>query len=205
LSAGAHIAAASLVAMLLALDSWHGKQTENIDFEVIERPAVAPAQLNLQDQSAPTPAPPATQKVFGASRKSLRNENANESNVDVKAGNTVATTPDNAKLNSDDADSLPIPTDEYLISKMPSIAAEMRIPYPPEAAQKKIEGKVVMELLIDASGKVREARLLSGPGGGLNEAALAAIQNFRFRPAEVEGQPVAVRIPFTYNFVLENR
>jgi protein TonB len=57
--------------------------------------------------------------------------------------------------------------------------------------------------LIDAEGRVRDAKLVSGPGHGLNEAALEAIKSFRFRPAEVDGRPVAVRIPFTYNFLLK--
>jgi protein TonB len=88
---------------------------------------------------------------------------------------------------------------------MPSVAAEVRIPYPPEAREKKIEGKVVMELLIDAEGKVRNATIVSGPGYGLNEAALEAIYRFKFKPAEVEGKPVAVKIPYTYNFVLASQ
>jgi protein TonB len=62
----------------------------------------------------------------------------------------------------------------------------------------------VLELLIDEKGKVRDAKIVSGPGFGLNEAALTAISQFKFSPAEVDGKPVAVRIPFTYHFLLKS-
>jgi len=185
---------------------------EKIEIEVIDKPVAAPQAPGF-DLAKPPPrpvVPPAkpvepARKVFGVSRKAITAEGpAEPGGVELKAGNTVATAPDTEKLRPEDASSLPIPTDEYLVTKMPSIASDVRIPYPPEAKQKRIEGKVVLELLIDAAGAVRDVRLVSGPGYGLNEAAMAAIKGFRFKPAEIEGKPVAVKIPFTYNFVLQS-
>ncbi len=162
--------------------------------------------MNLVDQPPPEPPKPKPEepqrKVFGASRKSVTTDDAS-AGLDIKQGNTVATAPDNEKLKSTDADSLPIPTDEYLVSKMPSVRSRIKIPYPPQAKEGRIAGLVVMELLIDAQGRVREAKLIRGPGSGLNEAALAAIKQFQFSPAEVDGKPVAVRTQFTYEFILE--
>ena len=179
---------------------------EIVEIEVIENPKEAPPQLDLTQQPPPKPVekPPEepARKVFGVSRKALTSDEAGPG-VEVKQGNTVATAPDDLKLKDSDADSLPIPTDEYLVSKMPRVASEVKIPYPPEAKAARIEGKVVLELLIDAEGKVRDAKVLSGPGYGLNEAALQAIKSFRFTPAEAEGKPVAVRTAFTYNFFLQ--
>lgn len=37
-----------------------------------------------------------------------------------------------------------------------------------------------MDLLIDGKGKVREVKFVDGPGFGLNEAALEAVQRFQF-------------------------
>ncbi|RYZ73549.1 MAG: energy transducer TonB, partial [Proteobacteria bacterium] len=53
------------------------------------------------------------------------------------------------------------------------------------------------------TGKVRQANLVSGPGYGMNEAALQAIGSFEFEPAQVGEQAVAVRIRYSYRFVLE--
>jgi protein TonB len=201
-STAAHVAVASAIALAMALGNG---PTEKIDIEVIESPKAAPPSLDLSQQPKPPPPKPKEpeqRKVFGISRKALTSDEPG-AGVAVKQGNTVAKDPDSEKLRPGDADSLPIPTDEFLVSKMPSILSEFKIPYPAEARQKKIEGRVVMELLIDAQGAVRDARLISSPSPDLGDAAVEAVKRFKFRPAEVEGKPVAVKTRFTYNFVLE--
>ena len=60
-----------------------------------------------------------------------------------------------------------------------------------------------MSLLIDEEGKVRKADLVRGEHASLNQAALKAIFDFEFKPANVGGKPVAVQITYSYNFVLE--
>jgi TonB family protein len=60
-----------------------------------------------------------------------------------------------------------------------------------------------MNLLIDESGKVRDVSLIEGPQTDLNAAAMAAAKGFQFTPALIQKKPVAVRIRYTYRFVLE--
>ncbi|MGE0633935.1 MAG: TonB family protein [Pseudobdellovibrionaceae bacterium] len=138
-------------------------------------------------------------RVFGLNKEALQNESAQA--VEVKAGNTIAKEQDNEKLDPNDAGPLPIPADEYLVTAMPKLKSEMRIAYPADARAKKIEGAVVMEILIDEKGKVRKARVLEGPSE-LTQAALKAIYSFEFQPALVDSKPVAVQIRYSYRFVL---
>ncbi len=140
-------------------------------------------------------------KIFGINKNTLTSNQAADS-VSIKSGNTIAKEIDQEHLNPEDDQALPVPTDEYLISKMPKLKNEIRIPYPNEARKKNIEGLVLMEILIDENGKVRAAQLIDGPGYGLNEAALEAIYRFEFSPALVDQKPVAVRIKYGYRFIL---
>lgn len=199
-----------LVVLLIAILSFKPKtKITKINIEVFENPKVAPKTLNLEppkiEKIKPPPPPPETKQVFGVSRKALTTNDSSGSAAEVKLGNTVAKEQDNLKLDPNDADSLPIPADDYLVSSMPQLLTEMRIPYPEEAKKAGIEGPVVMDLLIDDQGSVRQVNLIKGPGFGLNEAALAAIKNFKFRPARIQDQPVAVKIKYTYRFILETR
>jgi periplasmic protein TonB len=175
-----------------------------VEFEVVQTPIQAPRPLTI---AKPKPKPrlkAAKEKaVFGASRKAILSLQTDSETMDVKKGNTVAKTPDDKILNDDDPDSLPIPTEEYLVSSMPRLLSEFRIPYPKKAKENNIEGPVVMDILIDQKGIVREISLVTGPGYGLDQAALDAVKRFSFKAAEVEGKPVAVRIRYTYRFVLE--
>ena len=206
LSIAAHALIGGALAMLFFLPARNTALP--VEIEVITYPTLVPKPLELSPPKTkpidkPKDRPSETEhKVFGISRTSLVDETPGEGTA-VKAGNTVAKAPDAEHLNKDDSEQLPIPTDEYLVNSMPSLAQEVRIPYPPEAKQKGIEGPVIMDLLIDEAGRVRQASLISGPGAGLNEAALAAIRGFQFHPAKVSDKAVAVKIRYTYRFVLE--
>jgi protein TonB len=190
-----------VIASSLAVFAIRSRATENIEFQVIENPKVAAPTLQVDAKPIERPPEAVSRKVFGISRKSVTTDDS--TGESVKQGNTVAKTPDDEKLKDSDLDQLPIPTDDYLVSAMPQLMSEVRIPYPPEAKAKGIEGPVVMDILIDDKGVVRKATLVSGPGVGLNEAALNAIRGFSFKAAEVSGKSVAVRIRYTYRFVLE--
>jgi len=64
----------------------------------------------------------------------------------------------------------------------------------------RIEGDVVLEVVFLASGQMQVTRVVSGLGHGLDEAAMQAAKQIRFRPAKRDGQPVdfpaRVRIRF---------
>lgn len=65
-----------------------------------------------------------------------------------------------------------------------------------------IQGVVTLEVTIDEEGRVRQPLLLDGLGYGLDEAAIAAVSQVRFKPAVEDGRPVAVRWRLTQNFRL---
>jgi protein TonB len=62
--------------------------------------------------------------------------------------------------------------------------------YPQEAFVKKIEGTVLLEILIDNSGRVRKARVLRSIPA-LDAAAIATVLQWQFAPAVKRGRPVA--------------
>ncbi|HZY02611.1 MAG TPA: energy transducer TonB, partial [Anaeromyxobacteraceae bacterium] len=75
--------------------------------------------------------------------------------------------------------------------------------YPREAARAGVEGEVKLRLLVDETGRVRQATVLRDPGHGLGPAgARIARRWFRFKPAMRGGEPVATEIPFTVLFEL---
>jgi hypothetical protein len=68
------------------------------------------------------------QKVFGITKDTLTS--TQESAVGVKLGTTLAKENDDIVIEEKDAIGLPVPTAEYLVSEMPRLKAEVRIPYP---------------------------------------------------------------------------
>jgi protein TonB len=185
----------SIAAVLLI--GQHTKPDE-VDIVVLEVPKVAQLPVRFIEPKVQLQKPQG-REVFGISPKSVTSRQGE----DVKAGNTVAKAPDQEILKPGDPDLLPVPSEEYLVTSMPELKSDVRIPYPPESRKRGIQGAVIMNLLIDESGKVRETTLVEGPHPELNTAAMEAAKGFQFTPAMIQKKPVAVRIRYIYRFILE--
>jgi TonB family protein len=162
--------------------------------KVEDRPKVVLKSVNSTSESHKP-----TREVFGTSRNSYTDE---QGTVAAKKGNTLAKEADTQILLDTDADSLPTPTEEYLVSQMPVVISEVRPLYPKEAKEKQIEGSVALNVLIDETGTVRQVSVLEGPEL-FRSGALDAMKKFRFKPALVDGKAVAVRIRYLLKFELE--
>jgi TonB family protein len=71
--------------------------------------------------------------------------------------------------------------------------------YPEAARIAGIEGSVLLQVLIDKEGRVADVKLLSGPKE-LADAAIGAVQQWRYRPYLFKGQPVKVRTQILVKF-----
>jgi len=61
--------------------------------------------------------------------------------------------------------------------------------YTDEARSKRIEGEVLLEVVFEASGRLRVVKIVRGLGHGLDDAAVHAAEQIRFKPALKDGQP----------------
>ena len=90
-----------------------------------------------------------------------------------------------------------------VLTRAPELVAFVPAEYPPDAEAAGIEGSVELAIVIDEHGEVQQAVVIDpGPHPGFAPAALHAVQQFRFRPAEIDGAPAAVEITYRYDFVL---
>jgi periplasmic protein TonB len=73
--------------------------------------------------------------------------------------------------------------------------------YPPLAKQARIQGTVLLHAVIDREGKIENLQVLGGHPL-LVKAALKAVQQWRYRPYYLNGQPVEVETEITVHFML---
>lgn len=79
----------------------------------------------------------------------------------------------------------------------------LNIRYPDAAREKLIGGLVLISVVIDSTGKMEDAFVHEGIGGGCNDEALRAVKimdKVGFYPGEIDGKPVTVKfdIPITF-------
>ena len=78
------------------------------------------------------------------------------------------------------------------------------IRYPQQALQRHVSGRVYVNFILNAQGKVQDAHVLSGPGNGLNDEALRLVWLMPpWEPARVNGQPVRVACTVPISFTSE--
>src|SRR5262245_7834042 len=70
------------------------------------------------------------------------------------------------------------------------VLSKPRPEYSDEARSMKLEGEVLIKVLFTAAGEVRVLNVIQGLGHGLDQNAIRAAQQIRFKPAQRDGQPV---------------
>jgi protein TonB len=174
------------------------KMIQNL-VKIEEKPSVSLKSVNQKMKNENKQ----VREVFGANRNALTDsEVASREAVEFKKGNTLTKQFDEKRLLDSDVDSLPTPVDEYLVSEMPAVLTEVRPDYPPEAKEQRLEGVVVLDILIDERGDVRTAEIVEGVRA-FYKVALEAIKKFKFKPARLDGKSVAVKIRYNLRFQLE--
>lgn len=73
--------------------------------------------------------------------------------------------------------------------------------YPPEAREARVQGVVIMEVTLSPTGEVSDVDVLRSVPL-LDEAAVAAVRQWRYEPTLVDGVPVPVLLTVTINFGL---
>ena len=80
------------------------------------------------------------------------------------------------------------------------------IKYPKAAADKKIEGKVFMQFVVEKDGSLKEIKVISGPGSGMNEEALRVLKSSpKWNPGLMKDKPVRVMYHLPIAFALAKR
>ena len=69
-----------------------------------------------------------------------------------------------------------------------------------EARRAKYQGVCVVELIVDAQGNVQSPRVVRPLGMGLDEKALEAVRQYKFKPSTYQGHNVPVKVNVEVNF-----
>ena len=75
--------------------------------------------------------------------------------------------------------------------------------YSDKATKQRIQGGISLLVVVSAEGRATTASIVKELGGGLDEAAVATIRTWRFKPAvNVDGKSVPTRVPVNIEFRL---
>lgn len=153
--------------------------------EASRRPAEV-AHARDEDGTAPTSPPPRFVMAFGTAATATEGPSKTEG-------------PKTTGESGDAAETYP----ESGVSSRARLLEGAPPAYPPAARAAAVEADLPLEIVVNASGSVVDARLLRHAGYGLDEAALRAIRAYRFAPAQRAGHGVSVRMRWVVDFRLD--
>jgi protein TonB len=84
--------------------------------------------------------------------------------------------------------------------KPPSVIYSVDPEFSEEARKAKFSGNVLVALMINDKGLPYNVHVLRGVGMGLDEKAVEAVKQYRFKPATKDGKPVPVQLTMDVNF-----
>jgi protein TonB len=82
----------------------------------------------------------------------------------------------------------------------PEVIFKVEPEFSEEARKAKFMGVVTVNLVVDTKGLPENVRVIRGVGMGLDEKALEAVRQYRFKPAMENGKPVPVQVNVEVNF-----
>lgn len=74
--------------------------------------------------------------------------------------------------------------------------------YSPEALEARYEGICLLQLVVDADGRATDVHVMRALGINLDENAIKAVMQYRFKPGTIDGRPTPMRISIAVPFRL---
>jgi protein TonB len=88
---------------------------------------------------------------------------------------------------------------------LPQVVKQVKADYTDEAKQNRIEGKVGLDVIVNADGAVGDVKVFESLDTiyGLDTNAVKAMKLWEFKPGIKDGKPVAVRIRVEMTYTLK--
>ena len=138
----------------------------------------------------------------GAFEISLNNPEKALSDLKDEEMLIVQKTPPSSKKNND----VYVKTNEMPELKGGLVGLQQNITYPESARKAGIEGRVIVQFIVNKQGQVEDPQIIRGIGGGADEEAIRVVKQAQFTPGKQDGKPVRVQysLPITYKLPSDN-
>ncbi len=124
----------------------------------------------------------------------------------------------NAEMSMDEPLEMPPPPEDeeeeeedffVAVEQMPELkgglaSLQKQIEYPEMARKAGIEGRVIIQFIVNEKGQVEDPRVIRGIGGGCDKEALRVVKQAEFEPGRQRGNPVRVQYSLPITFQLQN-
>lgn len=193
----------TLSIIIVRMDFNPHKETTEIRVETQEE--VYMEEIVQTKQELKAPAPPRPVVPIEVPNDEIIEDEIIEIDAEIDFGEVLNVPPPPKPLNAEDEADEEI----FVVVEQPPVLiggiskVQELIVYPPLAMKAGIEGRVIVQFVINKEGKVENPFVVRGIGGGCDEEALRAVKQAQFKPGMQRGKPVQVRYTLPITFKLK--
>jgi len=159
--------------------------------------------IQTQQQERPPAPPRPTVPVTVPNDEVISDEILNiDAELDISESLEVPPPPPSAEEEEEEEENFFVVVEEMpeLIGGLAELQQKIR--YPEQARIANIEGRVIIQFIVNEKGEVENPRVIRGIGGGCDEEALRVVKEARFKPGRQRGIPVKVQYSLPIVFKL---
>jgi TonB family protein len=166
------------------------KGSADNSWESLKRPEKSPAKSSVPEKSTPEKRAPEAETVALSTAPSKIATSSGDAAPDATPALTLGATPGSGSLSALAKTGGAKPS-MLAQSELEPVQVLKKVSpiYPAIAKQRRLNGILVVDALVDKSGKVTNLQVVSGPPI-FRDAAFDAIKQWQFKPAMLNGQPI---------------
>ena len=171
------------------------EEQETVDMKQIQ-------QTKQEKEPPPPPKPPVPQEV-------PNNEVIEDQDVDFDASLDMDESLDTSQGPPEDEEEEEEEQEIFMVvENQPELIGGMKalqqsVDYPDFAKKAGIEGRVIVQFVVDEKGNVKNPKVTRGVHKLLNEEAIKAVKDQKFKPGKQRGKPVKVQMSLPVTFRLQ--
>jgi protein TonB len=202
--------ALSLAALIGLTNSPLYPKQDMSDYVVASQQVIQIEDVQQTKQELPPPPPPRPPVPIAVADVTVLEDDELNLDVTLDIGEAIADIPLPPPPVEDAVKEEPEQEIFVIVEDMPvligGIEALMKeVQYPALARQAGVEGRVIIQLVVDEKGQPKNPIVLRGIGGGCDEEAVRAVMAMKFKPGKQRGRPVPVQYSISVLFQLKEK
>lgn len=189
--------------------------SDDADFEIVmaEQEVVQMEEVSQTKQETAPPPPPRPTLLVEVANDVILEDTALDLDASLDLNESVENLPlppppSAPKEEPVEEESAPEPEIFVVVEEMPDLiggiqSIQSRIVYPEIARKAGVEGRVIVQFVVDEEGNVRDPVVVRGIGAGCDEEAIRAVNFAKFKPGKQRGRAVRVRMSLPITFRLK--
>ena len=180
------------------------------DIQIAEQEIVEMEEIAQTKQELPPPPPPKPQ-VFAVVSDDVvleEEELVLDMTLDINEAPEFLPPPPPPPVEEEPEEVVEEPEIFMIVEEMPELIGgigglQAQITYPEIALRAGVEGRVIVQFVVDEQGRATDPVVVKGLGAGLDQEALRVVALAKFKPGKQRGRPVRVRMSMPITFRIE--